>query len=406
MSQRSAPSAAASATALVSEPPRPSVATRLSGATPWKPATTATWPCSSRSISRSPVDVDDARRAVGRIGLDRDLPAQPGAGVDAHLLQRDRQQPGGDLLAGRHHRVVFAGVVQRRRLARPRHQLVGQAGHGRDHHRHLWPASTSRFTCRATFRMRAISATDVPPNFMTRRAITLRCRPLTGLPEKARFHSGLAGPVATGDAGRLDWHDERRRRPHRRPGRGRPLFRPCQPLVGRRRADAPAAPAEPAAACPGSRARSAAVSAATRRRRRRSPASASSMSAAAPGWSPSRWRAWAPTVVGIDPAGRDHRRGKAARRRGRARHRLPRHHRRGPGGRRRTLRRGADPGGGRARHRRRRLRRHRGEHGEARRADRRLDHQPHAQGVPARHPRRRSTCCAGCRAAPTTTTSW
>src|SRR5678815_1391519 len=32
-----------------------------------------------------------------------------------------------------------------------------------------WPASTSRLTWRATLRMRSISATDVPPNFMTRR---------------------------------------------------------------------------------------------------------------------------------------------------------------------------------------------------------------------------------------------
>src|SRR5580704_8838610 len=35
-----------------------------------------------------------------------------------------------------------------------------------------WPASTSRLTWRATLRMRSMSATDVPPNFITRRAIT------------------------------------------------------------------------------------------------------------------------------------------------------------------------------------------------------------------------------------------
>ena len=33
------------------------------------------------------------------------------------------------------------------------------------------PASTSRFTCRATLRMRSMSATEVPPNFMTSRAM-------------------------------------------------------------------------------------------------------------------------------------------------------------------------------------------------------------------------------------------
>ena len=37
-----------------------------------------------------------------------------------------------------------------------------------------WPASTSRLTCCATFRMRSISATEVPPNFITRRAIGAR----------------------------------------------------------------------------------------------------------------------------------------------------------------------------------------------------------------------------------------
>src|SRR3981081_4651796 len=34
-----------------------------------------------------------------------------------------------------------------------------------------WPAPTSRLTWRATLRMRSISATDVPPNFITSRAI-------------------------------------------------------------------------------------------------------------------------------------------------------------------------------------------------------------------------------------------
>ncbi|MGY4423660.1 hypothetical protein ACVWY2_006109 [Bradyrhizobium sp. JR6.1] len=37
-----------------------------------------------------------------------------------------------------------------------------------------WPASTSRFTCWATLRIRSILATDVPPNFITRRPMTTR----------------------------------------------------------------------------------------------------------------------------------------------------------------------------------------------------------------------------------------
>src|SRR3954452_23166945 len=37
-----------------------------------------------------------------------------------------------------------------------------------------WPASTSRFTWRATLRIRSMLATDVPPNFITRRLMTTR----------------------------------------------------------------------------------------------------------------------------------------------------------------------------------------------------------------------------------------
>ncbi len=67
------------------------------------------------------------------VGQDRELPALPGAGVDAHALQHDGEQPGGDLLAGRHHGVVFARVVQHGGLAAPGHQLIGHARHGGDH---------------------------------------------------------------------------------------------------------------------------------------------------------------------------------------------------------------------------------------------------------------------------------
>ncbi len=79
------------------------------------------------------VDVEDARRAVDIAGQDRNLPALPGACFDAHRLQRDRQKAGGHLFARGDHGVVFAGVVHRRGLRAPADQLVGLAGHGRDH---------------------------------------------------------------------------------------------------------------------------------------------------------------------------------------------------------------------------------------------------------------------------------
>ena len=70
---------------------------------------------------------------MGVAGLDRDLPALPGARLDADRLQRDRQQPGRDLFAGGDHGVVFARVMHRRGLAAPCDQFVGLAGHRRHH---------------------------------------------------------------------------------------------------------------------------------------------------------------------------------------------------------------------------------------------------------------------------------
>ena len=129
---RSAPalSAAASATALVSEPPRPSVAMRLSALTPWKPATTPTSPSFTRLSSALALDAVDARHAVAAVRDERDLPALPGTGRDAHGLQNNRHEPGGDLLAGRDHGIVFPRVVLRTGFARPGDELVGVPGHG------------------------------------------------------------------------------------------------------------------------------------------------------------------------------------------------------------------------------------------------------------------------------------
>src|SRR5881628_2812128 len=66
-----------------------------------------------------------------------------------------------------------------------------------------WPASTSRFTWRATLRIRSMLATDVPPNFITRRLMTTRAflhKDQYGGPHwtgsrtpTARIHSGGAG---------------------------------------------------------------------------------------------------------------------------------------------------------------------------------------------------------------------
>ena len=56
-----------------------------------------------------------------------------------------------------------------------------------------WPASTSRLTWRATFRMRSILATDVPPNFITRRPMATSAFP-EGLRYESRAETEARGP--------------------------------------------------------------------------------------------------------------------------------------------------------------------------------------------------------------------
>jgi hypothetical protein len=71
-------------------------------------------------------------RRVGAGGQDRHLPALPAARRHAQFLQAQRHQPGGHVLARRHHRVVFARVEEGRGALDPADQFVGLAGHGRD----------------------------------------------------------------------------------------------------------------------------------------------------------------------------------------------------------------------------------------------------------------------------------
>ena len=82
----------------------------------------------------------DPRLAVRPVGVDRHLPALPGAGVHPDRLQRDGGQARGHLLAGRDDRVVFPGVVQWRKILAPFNQLVRHAGHGGDDDGHLVPS--------------------------------------------------------------------------------------------------------------------------------------------------------------------------------------------------------------------------------------------------------------------------
>src|SRR5262249_23269855 len=83
------------------------------------------------------IDVQNSRRGMCIAGLDRYLPSLPGARLNAHGLQRDREQTGSDLLAGSHHGVILAGVMQRRCFAAPLYQFVGLASHRGNHHRNV-----------------------------------------------------------------------------------------------------------------------------------------------------------------------------------------------------------------------------------------------------------------------------
>ena len=84
-----------------------------------------------------PVDVDDARRRVRIGGVNRQLPALPRSGVDADGFERDRQQTGRDLLAGRYYGVVLARIVQHCCVPAPFDQPVGGPRHRGSHHRDL-----------------------------------------------------------------------------------------------------------------------------------------------------------------------------------------------------------------------------------------------------------------------------
>ena len=82
------------------------------------------------------VDFQNARRSVDVGGLNRQLPAEPGPRVDIHILQRDGEQAGSDLLAARDNGVVFAGIEDfalRQGFFAPGDQLIRRSGHGGDH---------------------------------------------------------------------------------------------------------------------------------------------------------------------------------------------------------------------------------------------------------------------------------
>jgi hypothetical protein len=128
-------SAAATATALVSEPPRPSVVMR--------PGRHALEAGDHRDLAlghagqdRFAVDALDSRLGMGIVGVDRQLPAQPRTAFRAHRLKRQRQEAAGHLLTAGHHHVILGGSYS---ALASRQKLTSRSvsRHGRHHNRHL-----------------------------------------------------------------------------------------------------------------------------------------------------------------------------------------------------------------------------------------------------------------------------
>ena len=206
MSQRSAWIAAAIATAEVSEPPRPSVVMRpVSLCMPWKPAITATSLRSlKRLISSSPL-MSRMRAAPWalEVRIGNCQPCQERALMpipSSTIASRPAVTCSPEATTASYSRASCSGAASRHQLTS---WLVVPAM-AETTTATSWPASTSRLTWRATLRMRSISATEVPPNFITRRAMAgLRASPaglgardpLYGKPtrENAGIHTGGAG---------------------------------------------------------------------------------------------------------------------------------------------------------------------------------------------------------------------
>ena len=64
------------------------------------------------------------------VGVHRYLPAKPGTGIHAQILQRNCKQPDRDLFAGGDDGVIFSGIVHRADITRPSDELVCRACHG------------------------------------------------------------------------------------------------------------------------------------------------------------------------------------------------------------------------------------------------------------------------------------
>ena len=165
--------AAAIATAEVSDPPRPRVVMRpVSLWMPWKPASTATsWRSLKRLMSSAPLTSRMRAAACAfevRIGSchpchERALTPKPSSTIASKPAVTCSPE---DTTASYSRASCKAAASRHQPTSRSVVPAMAETTTATS-----WPASTSRLTCRATLQMCSMSATDVPPNFITRRAI-------------------------------------------------------------------------------------------------------------------------------------------------------------------------------------------------------------------------------------------
>ena len=214
------------------------------------------------------VDLGDAGLAMEVVGEDRDLPPCHERALRP-CPEHQREQPGRHQFARGDDGVVFGGVELRARLLAPGDQLVGLAGHRGDDDRDLRAGVHLRFDVRATLRMRSTSATEVPPNFITRRDKDLETLGKARLAQWAgAAYKGLrAGPVNARPAAGRRGGFKCRPAIAERDRRGSPTLRRARRfVVGRERADGAAPSPDPGPGRLGARLSRPGISIARRRR--------------------------------------------------------------------------------------------------------------------------------------------
>src|SRR3954471_15507471 len=181
MSHTSAPSAAASATAVVSEPPRPSVVTSRAVLTPWKPATStirsssSAWWMRSARTSRMRALVWDVSVTIPACEPVREIALWPRSLIAiAHSAHEIRSPVESSMSISRGSGAVetSSAIDISSSVVFPRADRTATT---------RWPCSRAATIRRAARLMRSASATEVPPNFITTVPDTPRSLGATGI---------------------------------------------------------------------------------------------------------------------------------------------------------------------------------------------------------------------------------